>query len=296
MTPAGRELLARCEGAWNAARRSWGKRLFGLPGNRGPVLAATQSTGQADYATGDDFRNVDWQRAARHDELVTRLHRGVETGTVQLVLDRSRSMGIGTPSKFTLAQELAVVLGYWALAAGRSVQCSPVGSAGAAGTLLCGRRMASRLLAALQAQTAEQEDDFFYGDLASVGRRLRRGDVAVVLSDLLHAEGIARLAAPFARPAEQLLIVQVLAAEDLEPTWLDGVATRSIEAGSTMKLDLTVADLARYRAAAAEWCRQTRNACQARGIPLVQLRSDVGFDPAMEYLIHILAGYRGARR
>jgi len=285
MIAAGREMLAHCEGAWSVAERCWGRRLFGLPVDRGPVLAATQPADQADYATGDDFRNVDWQRAARLDELVTRQRRGVETGTVEIVLDRSRSMTIGSPPKFDMAQELAAALGYFALAAGRRVRLA---RRTASGEAYRARRDFSRLLAEVQEQVADQAEDQLGADLTQAARRLRRGDVVIVLSDLLQADGVTRLVAPLARPAEQLLMVQVLAAEDLEPAWLEGFGLREVERGSVRKTDLTEADLSRYRAAAAEFCRQTRESLQARGIPIVQVRSDVGFLRALEFLIHVL--------
>ena len=109
------------------------------------------------------------------------------------------------------------------------------------------------------------------------------------------ASCIARLAAPFARPAEQLLLLQVLAPEDLEPTWLDGVALRDVQSGGNLNLDLAEEDLARYRSAAADFCRTIRRHCQARGIRIVQLRSDTDFDRALEYIIHVLAIPSSAR-
>ena len=90
MTVEGQALLARCEAARTVAAQSWGRHLFAVRADRGPVLAAAQCTGQADYATGDDFSHVAWQRAARLDELVSRQNRGVETGTVELLLDTSQ--------------------------------------------------------------------------------------------------------------------------------------------------------------------------------------------------------------
>lgn len=288
MTPAGQELLARCEGVRHWAGCAWGQRLFGQRTDRGPVLAATQSSEYTDYATGDDFRAVDWQRAARLDELVSRQYRGLETGTVEIVLDTSRGMRIGTPSKFALAQQVAVALGYFALAAGRQVRVVG-GRANLSAPSHSGRGAAPSMLDALQTLEAVADFGILSKTLAQVAGRLRRGDLAIVLSDLLQADGLAPWVTQFARPAQQLLFVQVLAPEDLEPVWLEGVALSDAQRGGVLNLDLAAADLTRYRAAAAEFCRQTRLYCQSRGIPLVQVRSDVSFDAALEYLIHILA-------
>ena len=282
MTSLSHEFLERCEGLRPFVERAWGQRVLGRPGDRGPVLAALQATGQADYATGDDFRNVDWNRAARLDELVVRQYRGVETGVVNLILDRSASMSIGSPTKFALAQQLAAAMGYFALAAGRQVRLEGVPS-------FTGRREAPAMLRALEEFSPVGDGTALNDVVNSVARRLRRGDMAVVLSDLLDPAGLEPLIAPFARPAEQLLVVQVLAAEDLEPSCLDRLDLRDVESGHSLSIELWEEDLATYRATAAEFCRGVRRFCAAREIPLVQLRTDARFERSLEHLIQVTA-------
>lgn len=320
MTMPGCDFLERCEGLRTVAQRAWGHSLLGLRGDRGPVLAATLSSGQADYATGDDYRYVDWNRAARLDELVSRQHRGVETGVVELVLDRSASMTIGSPTKFAFAQQMATALGYFALAGGRQVRVSRFGKLPgatdvppvqhlqhwqeASGTgkrglppagTYSGRHSASALLHAVQELSPSSDSTMLKAELTAVASRMRRGDMAVVLSDLLHPEGLIPLIAPFARPAQQLLIVQVLAAEDLDPQWLHHVRLCDVESGSALSMNLMEEDLSTYRAAAAEFCRELRRDCLTRGIALVQLRTDAGFDRSLEHLIQVTATHATGR-
>lgn len=288
MTSLSHDFLKRCEAVEPIARRCWASSLLGVRRDRGPVLAATHSSGQADYATGDDYRYVDWNRAARLDELVSRQHRGVETGVVELVLDRSASMTIGLPTKFAFAQQLAAALGYFALAAGRNVRvASP--ERNDAGATFHGGRNAAALIHAVEALSPSNDKATLKPELISVARRLRRGDIAVVLSDLLNPEGLIPLIAPLARPAEQLLIVQVLAAEDIDPRCLHRVRLCDVESGSALAMELEEEDLATYREAAAEFCRGLRRDCLVRGIALVQLRTDAGFDLALEHLIQVAA-------
>ena len=281
MTTLTHEFLERCEGLRPVVERAWGQSVLGRRSDRGPVLAATQSTGQADYATGDDFRHVDWNRAARLDELVVRQFRGVETGVVELVFDQSASMSIGSPTKFALAQQLAAALGYFALAAGRQVRLEGVPA-------FTGRRDAPAMLRAVEALSPDGEETALNAAV-SVARRMRRGDMTVVLSDLLDPAGLESLIEPFARPAEQLLIVQVLAAEDLEPSCLDRLDLRDVENGHSLSIELWEEDLATYRATAAEFCRDVRRFCATREIRLVQLRTDIGFERSLEHLIQVTA-------
>jgi uncharacterized protein (DUF58 family) len=285
MTTLGHDFLEHCEAIRPFALRAWGQRPLGRRTDHGPVLAATQASGQADYATGDDFRYVDWNRAARLDELVTRQYRGVETGTVELLLDRSASMSIGSPTKFEMAQQLAAALGYFALAAGRSVRVP--GDAVVSRPSFTGRRDAPELLGTLQ--TVSPNGEPLPKKVTRVARRLRRGDLTVVLSDLLDPGALEAIIAQFARPAEQLLIVQVLAAEDLDPIWLGRVRLCDVESGSGFAAELFDEDLATYRAVAAEFCRDVRRFCHVRGVTLVQLRTDAGFDRCLENLIEATA-------
>ena len=68
------------------------------------------------YTAGDDLRYLDWNVFARHDELLIKRFQEEEDLHVYILLDCSRSMGMGSPPKFDLARHLAAALGYIALA------------------------------------------------------------------------------------------------------------------------------------------------------------------------------------
>ena len=67
------------------------------------------------YTPGDDYRRIDWNAYARLERLFLRLYRAEENLTVSLLLDTSRSMAWGGPSKFDLARRVAGALAYLAL-------------------------------------------------------------------------------------------------------------------------------------------------------------------------------------
>src|SRR4051795_848463 len=69
-----------------------------------------------DYTPGDDFRYLDWNLYARHDELLLKRFQEEEDLHVYFLLDCSKSMAFGTPAKFDLARQLAAALAYIALA------------------------------------------------------------------------------------------------------------------------------------------------------------------------------------
>src|SRR5437764_13393754 len=69
-----------------------------------------------EYTPGDDFRYLDWNLFARHDELLLKRFQEEEDLHVYFLLDCSRSMAFGNPPKFDLARRVAAALAYIALA------------------------------------------------------------------------------------------------------------------------------------------------------------------------------------
>ena len=56
-----------------------------------------------EYTPGDDFRYLDWNLYARHNELMLKRFQEEEDLHVYFLLDCSRSMAFGRPPKFDLA-------------------------------------------------------------------------------------------------------------------------------------------------------------------------------------------------
>ncbi|OGO34647.1 MAG: hypothetical protein A2Z16_09440 [Chloroflexi bacterium RBG_16_54_18] len=64
------------------------------------------------YASGDDFRRIDWNAYARLERFFIKLFIEEEDITVHLLVDSSRSMDWGKPNKLEYAIRLAAALGY----------------------------------------------------------------------------------------------------------------------------------------------------------------------------------------
>src|SRR3954454_15058734 len=69
-----------------------------------------------EYTPGDDFRYLDWNVFARHDELLLKRFQEEEDLHVYILLDCSRSMDFGANPKFDYARQVAAALAYIALA------------------------------------------------------------------------------------------------------------------------------------------------------------------------------------
>src|SRR5437762_7332499 len=64
------------------------------------------------YVVGDDLRFLDWNLFARLDRLFIRLFLEEEDLHVYFLLDNSRSMDFGTPTKLHYAKQIAAALGF----------------------------------------------------------------------------------------------------------------------------------------------------------------------------------------
>src|SRR5262249_56569872 len=64
------------------------------------------------YAAGDDLRFLDWGLFARLERLFLRLFLEEEDLHVHLLIDLSRSMDYGTPTKLLYAKRVAAALGF----------------------------------------------------------------------------------------------------------------------------------------------------------------------------------------
>src|ERR687884_718739 len=69
-----------------------------------------------EYTPGDDYRYLDWNLYARHDELLLKRFQEEEDLHVYFLLDCSRSMAVGDPVKFDFARQVTAALAYIALA------------------------------------------------------------------------------------------------------------------------------------------------------------------------------------
>ena len=64
------------------------------------------------YQPGDDLRYVDWSVYGRLDKLFIKLFHAEKGQTAHILLDMSRSMGSGTPSKDITAKKIGAALSY----------------------------------------------------------------------------------------------------------------------------------------------------------------------------------------
>jgi uncharacterized protein (DUF58 family) len=236
------------EGLTLVVRRGMGER----PGERRvpgrPQRAGVEVEGHAAYAAGDDLRHLDWGALARLDVPLVRRYTAERELVLHLLLDASASLAT-PPRRAARAVELAAALARLALAAGDAVRLAVLGGAAAARPSPVVRtrsalpRVAARLAAVRPAGALDLGDA-----LGAYARTQPQPGAAVVVSDLLDApETIARGVAALRARGFAVVLLQVLAREELEPPFTGGLLLDA-ESGATHRVALTDAVRARYRA------------------------------------------------
>jgi uncharacterized protein (DUF58 family) len=77
-----------------------------------------------EYTPGDDFRAIDWNVFARHDDFIIKTFETEQNLHVSILVDTSASMGFGEPGKLQFAASLAAAIAYIALVNEDSISIS----------------------------------------------------------------------------------------------------------------------------------------------------------------------------
>jgi uncharacterized protein (DUF58 family) len=211
------------------------------------------------YQPGDDLRQVDWNAVARTGEIILRVRQDEVSPRVEVLVDASRSMAL-SPAKEARAREVALL----AVEVGAMQGLTP--------TLLTTSARPERAQGqvcrtALRAAVFDAKDDLG----AALGRMppMRPCGLRVVVSDFLFEADMAGLMGRLARGASALFLVQVLDAEDLEPSGGEGARLVDSESGAALEELLTEDVLAAYSRRFAEHQRTLRAAAARARATLV---------------------------
>ncbi|MEO1007908.1 MAG: DUF58 domain-containing protein [Planctomycetota bacterium] len=250
------------------------------------------------YVAGDDLRHVDWNIYGRLDRLFLKLFMEEEDLSLHLVLDCSGSADCGSPNKFAFMQRAAMALGYIGLVNLNRVSATAIASSqddngDGTGVLtsvrnLRGRRRVHELGRWMCSLEPGGDLPFTEACKRIALSRTGRG-VMVVLSDLLIKEGYEDGLRLLTGRGYDLVVLQVLSPQELEPDAAGGVAgdlrLRDVEDRDHAEVTISAPLLKRYKKVVEAYMRQARLFCAAREITHLGVRSDTPIDTLlMDYL------------
>lgn len=232
-----------------------------------------------EYTPGDDFRYLDWNLFARHDELLLKRFQEEEDLHLYLLLDSSRSMGFGDPPKFDLARQVTAALAYIALAdldrvavvafADRVLQNFP---------LTRGKARILSLMRFLEDLELTGNDTNFSELVQAFVHRPQRRGLAVVVSDLFDPGGYQRGLDLLRHHRYEPNVVQIYDKTDAEPDLLGDVELQDAETQAMQKVTVTEKNLKQYRSVFRNFLESVERYSRSYGIGCTITSTEPAFD------------------
>ncbi len=235
------------------------------------------------YQPGDDLRRLDWRLAARSDRYYLRESEVDTSLTVHLLLDASASMNHRDDNglrKLDYARLLLAALAYLATQQGDAVGLSILHPTGLAHLPpRADSRQLPRLYHALE--TAEAAGRFPTAETLAPLTARRQRALTVCVSDLYEdGQEINSLLTRLRATSGDVLLLHLMAYNELAFTYQGAVTFRDLETGQTLQIDAGP-QRAAYQQQLQEWLRTTAQNARRQGFDYHLLDTSQPLDGAM---------------
>ncbi len=236
------------------------------------------------YAAGDDFRRVDWNVYARLEKLFLKLFVEEEDLHVYMIIDASRSMAFGSPTKLLYAKRIAAALSYIALSnldrAGLAIlngqtafTLSPKQGKQSAFAIF---HWLKPIQASGQTQLAASLRDF--------SRKTTQPGLVVVISDFLDKNYEKGVDALLSRKFE-VTVVHLLDEYEFTPPFVGDLLLVDSETDERREITVTQSLLRKYGQRLAEFCANLESYCMRHGCNYARITNRSPFeDLILNYL------------
>ena len=257
--------------------------LAGFFGGKHLVKTHGQTVEFADYREymlGDDIRRIDWNLYSRFERFYIKLFTDERQMHIRIFLDCSASMGKETPGKGAYAVATAAALGFLAIHNTDKVSfklmkgnaCDdPFG-------VMFGKQTFFRVVNELE--QIRFDDDTDLGSAISGCSEIGTGDgLAVIISDFFTDSDWKKAVDYLLYKKQQVLLVQVLSPEEIEPTYTGRVHLMDAESVDladprNMRIRITRGLQQAYDDALNYLKSDIETFCNMRGVDYICVRSD----------------------
>lgn len=198
------------------------------------------------YTPGEEYRYIDWNIYSRLERLFVKEFSREEEIPVAVLVDQSRSMDYGFPSKSMVALRLAAALSYIALAGKNRLS---VGLAGGEGLQMKGPFFSHRaFFKVMEFLSASEPRGWIenHAVLSAFHERTRESSLVIFISDLLdEGEGRGAFGLLNAR-GHDLSLIHLLCREEMHPPFRGEVRLEDMELGEKGDFFLSEDQLGRY--------------------------------------------------
>jgi uncharacterized protein (DUF58 family) len=217
------------------------------------------------YVPGDDLRFIDWNTYARLDRLFLKVFFEEEDLHFYALLDASRSMSFGTPSKLRYAQQLAAALGFVGLIRGDRVRIETLGQGSVRAPVFRGRSSVWRMQQQLLSIEPDQTTSLAEGIKTFCIRNAGKG-IVVLISDLMDKGGYEVALKYLLSRQMDIYVIHLLSAEELDPDIKGDLRLVDCEDDDVAEITANAPLLARYQKTLAAFVESAREFCSRRGM------------------------------
>ncbi len=230
------------------------------------------------YVVGDDLRHVDWNIYARLEKLFLKLFLEEEDLHVSVLVDTSKSMDWGKPSKSLYARRVAAAIGYIGLvnydrvsvyAYSDGLQYEMAG--------LRSRRSLPKVLDFLRRTECEGASNLSAACKQFAIRHPQSG-IVILLSDFFEKGGYEQGLKFLLGRRYDIYCIQVLSPEEVDPPLVGDLQLKDVEDGDLADVTVSRALLNRYKQNLQAYCGGLKEFCTQRGINYLFTGTDVPFE------------------
>ncbi len=246
--------------------------------------ASVEFADYRNYTIGDDFRRVDWNVYARLEKLFLKLFVEEEDLHVYVLLDASRSMGFGSPTKLLYGKRVAAALSYIALANLDRVGLAALNGP-AASTLppKRGKQSAFGVFDYLKSVKPAGETNLS-ASLREFSLKTSQPGLAIVISDFFDRDYEKGIFALLSRKFE-VTMVHVLDQEEVSPSVVGDLLLIDSETDDRREITITQTLLRRYQQRLAEFLGGIESFSTRYGCNYVRVTNQSAFeDLVLSYL------------
>ena len=279
-----RDFIRKLDALALVARRSRHGANIGL--RRTPSIGLSAEFAETrNYAVGDDFRRIDWNVYASQEKLFTRLFHAEENLNISLLIDTSKSMSWGNPSKLDFARNLAGSLAYLSLT--NNDQISMFGISDKIHSYLpakTGKGAIWRIWNFLEHLLPNGTTDLVSA-LGEMGRYRPRPGLSILFTDLFSPPGYQLGLQSLMKLGQEVILLQILASEEIDPQLTGDL--RLLDDEDNISIDLTASPIVLndYKRRLTGFVEQAIRFCYSRNILFLQLRSDLSLEDTVLRLL-----------
>jgi uncharacterized protein (DUF58 family) len=199
-----------------------------------------------EYVPGDDYRRIDWNAYGRFEKLFLKLFMEEREALINIFVDSSKSMDFGDKHKGHMALRVSAILAYLALNnLDRVVLNRLQGENLVHSSSYLGKSSFQKVIQFLEATE-------FNGN-TNIAKAIKRRDlkirgISVVISDFFTLSSIEEAVKYLAYKKQQIVFIQVLSEEEVNPTFRGQVRLIDSETKEEVNITITPKLLKTYRA------------------------------------------------